>query len=195
MLIERQIAERRERASGAIAKILERPGGEPYGDYRVKSASGKTYRVAMRGPGLFENYCSCPDFARQYSGDVQAHRSASSAASARHGAALERRGYARTRASISLQYGETIDVRLRLPAAPSPALLAVAEEYFDPAGLLRREHFRGFHRVLEEFRKADLDAVIYSDVLEYLDRENEISRRAGSGTAASGEASPWIKIH
>ena len=64
---------------------------------------------------------------------------------------------------------------MRLPAAPSPELLAVAEEYFDPAGLLRREHFRGFDKVLEVFRKADLDAVIYSDVLEYVDRENEIS--------------------
>jgi hypothetical protein len=63
MLVEQQIAERRERAAIAIAKVLERPGREPYGDYRVKSASGKTYRVAMRGPGLFENYCSCPDFA------------------------------------------------------------------------------------------------------------------------------------
>ncbi|MGD0868924.1 MAG: SWIM zinc finger family protein [Bryobacteraceae bacterium] len=63
MLVEQQIAERRERARDAIAKLLERPSGEPYGDYRVRSASGKTYRVAMRGPGLFENYCSCPDFA------------------------------------------------------------------------------------------------------------------------------------
>ena len=63
MLVEQQIAERRERATAAIAKVLERPGKEPYGDYRVQSASGKTYRVAMRGPGLFENYCSCPDFA------------------------------------------------------------------------------------------------------------------------------------
>ena len=63
MLVEQQIAERRERARDAIAKVLGRPSGAPYGDYRVKSASGKTYRVAMRGPGLFENYCSCPDFA------------------------------------------------------------------------------------------------------------------------------------
>ena len=51
----------------------------------------------------------------------------------------------------------------------------MAEEYFDPAGLLRPEHFRGFHRVLEVFRQTDLDAVIYSDVLEYLDRENELA--------------------
>src|ERR1019366_6376247 len=42
MLIEQQITERRERAAGAIAKILKRPTGAPYGDYSVKSASGKT---------------------------------------------------------------------------------------------------------------------------------------------------------
>jgi superfamily II DNA or RNA helicase len=175
MLIEQQIAERRERASGAIATILERPGREPYGDYRVKSASGKTYRVAMRGPGLFENYCSCPDFGVNTLGTCKHIEALLLLLRRRHGGALGRKGYARTRSSISLQYGETIEIRLRLPVAPSPELLAVAEEYFDPAGLLRREHFRAFDRVLEVFRKADLDAVIYSDVLEYVDRENEIS--------------------
>jgi hypothetical protein len=63
MLIEREIAARRERAQGAVARILARPGGDVYGDYQVRSSSNKTYRVAMRGPGLFDNYCSCPDFA------------------------------------------------------------------------------------------------------------------------------------
>jgi SNF2 family DNA or RNA helicase len=74
-----------------------------------------------------------------------------------------------------LQYGEGIDIRLRLPAAPSPALRKLAEDYFDPAGLLRREHFQSFHQVIEAFRQTDLEAVIYSDVLEYLDRENELA--------------------
>ena len=63
MLIEREIAARRERAQGAVARILARPDDDAYGDYQVRSFSNKTYRVAMRGPGLFENYCSCPDFA------------------------------------------------------------------------------------------------------------------------------------
>src|ERR1019366_5330592 len=63
MLVEQQIAERRERAQSAVVRVQARPAGGLYGDYRVQSASGKTYRVAMRGPGLFENYCSCPDFA------------------------------------------------------------------------------------------------------------------------------------
>src|SRR6266567_1482406 len=175
MLIEQQIAERRDRAAAAPLKILKRPANGPYGDYTVKSASGRTYRVAIRGLGLFENYCSCPDFAVNTLGTCKHIEALLGRLRRRHGAALERKRYARSRASISLQYGETIEIRLRLPATPSPALLAVAEEYFDPAGLLRREHFRGFHQVLDAFRKTDLDAVIYSDVLEYVDRENEIS--------------------
>jgi superfamily II DNA or RNA helicase len=175
MLIEQQIAERRERAQGAIAKILERPGGQAFGDYRVKSASGKTYRVAMRGPGLFENYCSCPDFGVNTLGTCKHIEALLVRLRKRHGRVLERQEYVRSRASISLQYGEAIDIRLRLPAAPSPALRALAEKYFDPAGLLRKENLRTFHEVIEDFRGADLEAVIYSDVLEYVDRENEIA--------------------
>ncbi len=56
-----------------------------------------------------------------------------------------------------------------------PALRSLAAEYFDPAGLLRREHYRQFAQVLEVFRNADGQAIIYSDVLEYIDRENELA--------------------
>ena len=175
MLVEQQIAERRGRAAAAIAKVLERPRGEPYGDYRVESASGKIYRVAMRGPGLFENYCSCPDFAVNTLGTCKHIEGLLVQLGKRYGRSLESRKFARTRASISLEYGETIAVRLRLPAKPSPALRKLSAAYFDRAGLLRPEHYRSFGSVFEAFREADLDAVVYSDVLEYLDRENELA--------------------
>ncbi|MBI2685165.1 MAG: DEAD/DEAH box helicase [Acidobacteria bacterium] len=175
MLIEQQIDERRDRAAGAIAKILETPRNAPYGDYRVQSTSGKIYRVAMRGPALFENYCSCPDFAVNTLGTCKHIEALLARLRKRHGKALANKAYNRSRASISLLYGESINVRLRLPSDPSPALRKLAGEYFDPAGLLRPEAFRNFHKVFEAFRAADLDAVIYSDVLEYLDRENELA--------------------
>jgi|ERR1700724_3778652 hypothetical protein len=82
MLIEREIAARRERAQGAVTRILAQPDGDVYGDYQIQSSSNKTYRVAMRGPGLFDNYCSCPDFAVAYAGDLQAHRSSTAQARA-----------------------------------------------------------------------------------------------------------------
>ncbi|HEY6352348.1 MAG TPA: DEAD/DEAH box helicase [Candidatus Angelobacter sp.] len=173
MLIEQQIAERQTRAKDAVESILEHPAAGLYGDYRIRSASKKIYRVALRGPSLFENYCSCPDFAINTLGTCKHIEAVILRLRQRHGSALEREQFQRLRASISLHYGETIGIRLRLPVKPSTALQSLAEQYFDSQGLLRSEHLRQFEHVLEEFRKADDQAIIYSDVLEYLDRQNE----------------------
>src|SRR5882724_8471173 len=115
MLIEQQIAERQARAGNAVAKVLERPAGGVFGDYKVESASGKSYRVAMRGPGLFENFCSCPDFAVNTLGTCKHIEALLIQLRQRHGRTLERKAYKRSRASISLNYGGSLDVRLRLP--------------------------------------------------------------------------------
>jgi SNF2 family DNA or RNA helicase len=175
MLIEQQIAERQARAGDAGVRVLERPAGSVYGDYKIKSGSGRTYRVAVRGPGLFENYCSCPDFAVNTLGTCKHIEAILLQLKKRHRKAFETAAYKRTRASISLQYGDTIEVRLHLPSSSSPALRSLAAECFDPAGLLRREHYRQFARVLEAFRNADGQAVVYSDALEYVNRENELA--------------------
>jgi superfamily II DNA or RNA helicase/predicted nucleic acid-binding Zn finger protein len=175
MLVEQQIAARQERAIAAPLKILKRPVSGPYGDYSVRSASGRTYKVAIRGLGLFENYCSCPDFAINTLGTCKHVEAMLLRLRKRHQKTLEAAKFKRTRASISLQYGNTIEVRLRMPASPSPALLSLAAEHFDANGLLRRGRYRRFSEVLEALRNADGQAVIYSDVLDYIDRENELA--------------------
>jgi SNF2 family DNA or RNA helicase len=175
MLVEEQIAARQERAKATPLKVLKRPVSGPFGDYTVKSASGQSYRVAVRGPGLFENYCSCPDFAVNTLGTCKHIEAMLLQLRKRHSKKLEAAEYQRTRASISLQYGDSIEVRLRMPASAKPALRAIQAKYFDAAGLLRREVFGEFAEILEALRKADDQAVIYSDVLDYIDRENELS--------------------
>ena len=178
MLFEQQISERRERGRNAIARILAKPDGQPFGDYKVQSSSGKSYRVAMRGPGLFENFCSCPDFAVNTLGTCKHIEGLLERLRKRHGSALERRRRERVRASVSLHYGDRLQVRLRLPASPSDALVALAGQYFDHEGVLLEEHYGKFDRVLDELRRLDDQAVVYSDVLEFLDRENEIAEGA-----------------
>ncbi|MCX6623413.1 MAG: DEAD/DEAH box helicase [Acidobacteria bacterium] len=175
MLVEQQIAERRDRAKAAVTKILKRPAGGPFGDYEVQSASGRSYRVAMRGTGLFENYCSCPDFAANTLGTCKHIEAILLKLRERSGKALESARYRRTRASVSLQYGDSLEVRLRLPASPSAPLRALAGRFFDPQGLLKKEHLRDFARILEALRQVDDQTVIYSDVLEYVERENELA--------------------
>jgi predicted nucleic acid-binding Zn finger protein len=179
LLIEQQIGERRARASSAVARILERPAGGAYGDYKIKSGSGKIYRVAVRGPGLFENYCSCPDFAVNTLGTCKHIEAMLLRLRQRHRKTLETAAYRRTRASLSLQYGDTLEVRLHLPASPSSALRSLAAEYFDPAGLLPRTQYPQFAQVLEAFRTADDRAVVYSDALEYIEWENELADGLG----------------
>jgi len=174
MLIEREIAARRERAQGAVARILTRPDGDVYGDYRVRSSSNKTYRIAMRGPGLFDNYCSCPDFVVNTLGTCKHIEALLLRLSRRHGKVFERK-FNRTRASLSLHYGETLGVRLRLPSSTSPALEALAREYFEENGLLKFNRLRDFEKLMDELRRADDQAVVYSDVLNYVDREKEIA--------------------
>jgi superfamily II DNA or RNA helicase len=175
MLVEQQIAERRGRAPAALVRVVAKPANSLYGDYRVESVSGRTYRVAMRGPSLFENYCSCPDFAVNTLGTCKHIEALLQQFRKRCGQALKRKRLQRTRASVSLFYGETIEVRLHLPASPSPELHDLAAKHFDLSGFLRPERRRQFAQVLEELRSADDQAVIYSDVLEYIDRQNELA--------------------
>ncbi len=173
MLIEEQIQARQKRAQDAVKKVVSKPKGGAWGDYGVQSASGAGYRVALRGPGLFDNYCSCPDFARNTLGTCKHIESLL----ARAGGARRRSSrYERERASLSLHYGESLGVRLNLPDKSTPALQRIAARYFDGAGLLFRKHYGRFAKVLEEIREVDDSAVVYSDVLDYVDRINELDQ-------------------
>ena len=174
MLIEEQIHARQERAKEAVKRILSRPKGKPFGDYHLLSTSGREYRVAMRGPGLFDNYCSCPDFSRNTLGTCKHIESVLERLRKRYRSQLERRRYERERASLSLLYGESLEVQLKLPENPEPSLRSVAEEYFDSSGVLMRGKYAQFATVLGELRRADSAAVVYSDVLDHVDRVNEL---------------------
>jgi superfamily II DNA or RNA helicase len=175
LIVEEQISARQQRAAKAIQGVLTTPAGNAYGDYLVKSASGKEYRVAMRGPSLFENFCSCADFAVNTLGTCKHIEALLLRLRRRFGRSFDRQHYERTRASLSLHYGETLKVRLRLPSEPSSELRNIASEYFDSDGHLRKENFRRFDLVLEKLRAADDTAVVYSDVLDFIDRENELA--------------------
>ena len=138
MLIEREIAARQERAQDAAVKILSRPHDGAYGDYQIRSSSKKTYRVAMRGPGLFDNYCSCPDFAINTLGTCKHIEALLLRLKRRHGKAFEQGKFSRTRASLSLHYGDTLGVRLRLPPDSAPCVLVSSTILRRLAGSFRR---------------------------------------------------------
>ncbi len=62
-LVEQALRERQERARKEKMRIASTDPARLWTDYLVtSSASGKTYRVALRGTEPGASYCACPDF-------------------------------------------------------------------------------------------------------------------------------------
>ncbi|HEY2934862.1 MAG TPA: DEAD/DEAH box helicase [Acidobacteriota bacterium] len=175
MLIEEQITERRLRARKEKFQI--RPQGVGvFGDFQVLSrASRRSYRVALRGLGLFDNYCACPDFAVNTLGTCKHIEAVILHTRNRFGKKAEKTRYRRTHATIFLQYGDVLKIRIALPSKISPELAQLRDEFFDVAGTLRPEQMQHFASALERFRNLEDRVVTYGDALEWIDRELESS--------------------
>jgi SNF2 family DNA or RNA helicase len=171
MLIEEQITERRLRARKETFKI-EPQGRAVFGDYQVFSPSSKRwYRVALRGVGLFDNYCACPDYAVNTLGTCKHIEAVLLHARSRFGRKLDRVRYQRKHTTIYLDYREPPRVRIVSPAKVSTELLALKEEFFDTEGFLKPDQMHRFAQALGRLRALDENVVIYGDALEWVDRE------------------------
>jgi len=171
MLIEEQISERRLRARKEAFKI-EPQSGAVFGDYQVFSQSSKRlYRVALRGVGLFDNYCACPDYAVNALGTCKHVEAVLLHARSRFGRKLDQERYQRKHTTIYLDYRDPPKVRMVSPVKISTSLLAVKREFFDAEGLLKPEQMQRFAKALSRFRSLDEKVVIYGDALEWIDRQ------------------------
>ncbi len=163
------LEERSERARVERMRVHAPDGSGPWGDYRVTSAaSGRTYRVALRGlaPGL--SYCSCPDFRKNTLGTCKHVLKVQAAVQRRFAAAALRRPYRRRGFSVYLRYGASRALHFGLPARPlAPAVQEIvaplrAGPIGDPADLLRR---------VLRLEQLGHDVTVYPDAEEYLQGE------------------------
>lgn len=171
MLIEEQIAERRLRARKENFKI-ESQSRAVFGDYQVFSpASKRLYRVALRGVGLFDNYCACPDYAVNTLGTCKHIEAVLLHARSRFGGKLYRTRYQREHTTIYLDYRDPPKVRIKFPRYISTDLRALKEEFFNAEDFLEPDRMNQFAQALGRFRALDEKVVIYGDALEWVDRE------------------------
>ena len=62
-LVERALTEREERARAERMRVKPARANQVWGEYTVANpASGKAYRVSLRGWKRGESFCDCPDF-------------------------------------------------------------------------------------------------------------------------------------
>jgi len=126
-LIARALAERAERARKERMVLTPLNGKTPWSDYAVtSSASGKTYRVALRGWERGESYCSCPDFRTNTLGTCKHLIFALRAVKRRFPKGALSHPYRRSRLTLHVRYGETPELRLLLPERLEPRAETIA---------------------------------------------------------------------
>ena len=88
-----------------------------WADYLVaNSASGRTYRVALRGWEPGDSFCTCPDFRKNTLGlckhvlAVQQRR-----ARRKFAPAAQRRPYRPKSVAVHLRYGDSVELRVIVP--------------------------------------------------------------------------------
>jgi Helicase conserved C-terminal domain/SNF2-related domain len=126
-LITRALAERAERSRKERMALTPLNGKALWSDYAVtSSASGKTYRVALRGWDRGESYCSCPDFRTNTLGTCKHLIFALRAVKRRFPKSALSRSYRRSRLTLHVRYGETPELRLLLPEHLEPRAETIA---------------------------------------------------------------------
>lgn len=161
----RAVAERAQRARQERFRITAQDSRSPWTDYVVTSrASGKTYRVALRGLERGESYCSCPDFRVNTLGTCKHILYALQRVKAKFSAQHLARGYCQRGFAVHLQYGHEIELRLLTPADLAPAWRKRLH------GLLDQpiEDVPALLTAMQALERAGQTVVVYPDAEEWI---------------------------
>ncbi len=171
MSLEQWQVELRRQYGKAQKFRLKNLGQEPlFSEFEVTNPqTGGTYRVAIRGAALGENYCSCPDFAVNTLGTCK-HIEFTLARLGRTRAAKQAlaAGCQPPFSEVYLQYGAQRVVVFR-PGTECPAeLRRYARRFFDEHGRLKPEAFDRFHTFLKRARSGSHEVRCYDDTLAFI---------------------------
>ncbi len=115
-LVERAVSERAERAQTEKMEVQSLNEEELWADFMVTSyASGKTYRVALRGWERGDSYCSCPDFRKNTLGTCKHIIRVQHEARKRFGGGVSNRRYTPRSICVHMLYGEELELRVLVP--------------------------------------------------------------------------------
>lgn len=128
-----------------------------------------TYRVAIRGAGLGENFCSCPDFAVNLLGTCKhIEFTLAKLSRKRGGRSTLALGCHPTYSEVFLQYGAARDVVFQ-PGSECPASLKkYAGQFFDDLGRIKPDAYTRFHEFLRKTSAASHEVRVYPDALAFV---------------------------
>ncbi len=175
---------------------LENLGTEAvFSDFAVTNpASKRRYRVAIRGEGLGENFCACPDFATNNLGTCKhIEFTLARLRSKRGGKAAFKRGYTPAFSEIFLHYGKQRGIQFRA-GTDCPATLQEQASALFSGGELARKRFGDLPAFVTAAAEMGHELRCYDDALTYVAEVQDGERRCAVLDAAypQGAASPAL---
>ncbi len=147
---------------------LKNVGKRPiFSDFEVTNPQTKrTYRVAIRGRNLGDNYCSCPDFAVNTLGtckhiEFTLHRLAKAPGAKKAFAA----GFQPAHSEVYVRYGAKREVCFRPGKNCPEGLQRFARGFFDAQGQLKPEAYARFQTFLPKATDFGHELICYDDAL------------------------------
>ena len=172
-LVERALADRRERAEKQDMRVSSADKNELWTDYTVTNReTGRTYRVALRGWERGESYCDCPDFRTNTLGTCKHIMHVAGKMRKRFPAKVRNQPYVQRKIAIALRYGEQIALHVLVPPSLPADIDSLVQEYRETA-------VTDVAALVDTLRMLDnrgVDYTVYPDAEEYI-RQNLIRDR------------------
>ncbi len=175
-----QIALRREFGQKQNFR-LKNAGREPvFSEFEVTNPQTKrTYRVAIRGEGLGENFCSCPDFTTNTLGTCKhVEFTLARLRRKRDNRKALAAGFHPAYSEVYVRYGAKREVMFRPGTACPEGLCRAAEQFFDAHGRLEPEAYLRFHTFLRQAAHWDHELRCYDDALALIAEVRDRARLA-----------------
>ena len=182
------------------AFLLSNQGDDPiFSEFTVINPASKgRYRVVIRGAGLGDNYCSCPDYATNDLGTCKHIEFTLGRLEVRRGGkAALKRGFHPDYSELFLDYASQRRVRLRLGMACPEELARRARTLFNAEDgmALAPERYDGLDGFLKAAAKHSHELRCYDDALAYIaeTRDAEARRAVIDKAYPKGARSPALR--
>ncbi|MGD8843484.1 MAG: SNF2-related protein, partial [Gammaproteobacteria bacterium] len=182
------------------AFTLKNLGNEPvFSEFQVSNPESRTtYRVAIRGADLGDNYCACPDFATNLLGTCKHIEFVLGRLERRRGgAAALKRGFEPDYSEVWLRYGARRQICFRPGKRCTPALLRRARALFDATGgwCLSAARLAGLDDFLLAVRRSRHEVRCYDDAMDFAAelRADDERRRRLAKRFPQGDSTPALR--
>ena len=175
-----QLALRRQ--VGRVQKFgLKNLGAEEiFSEFSVANPqSGRSYRVAIRGPNPGDNFCACPDFSVNTLGTCKHLEFVLSKLERKPGGkARLAAGFHPPYSEVYLRYGPRREVSFRAGAGCPPSLKRLAAAHFGTDGILRPDAYAHFDTFLKKASRPGRELRCYEDTIAFVAQVRDRARRS-----------------